>query len=325
MSIEDIIKGLEPDLEEIKKNLEAAVLDYTEDNDVRRMLLEAAGNTGKMIRPLFMLLAAGEYEREDRQELIASAVGLEMVHTSSLILDDMIDASPLRRGCPSIWAEYGMAPALYAGDYLLVSGFCYLQDKGYFKSAGELMRAGLGLCNGEILQYGNLHNTEVDIKTYIRAVKGKTALLFRTAGAMACRITEKDEESCRCMAEFGEILGIMFQIRDDLHDWTKETPEIGKPVNEDFKEGIYTLPALYTFGISRSGEELKKLALKDRLGADDLKSARDIVKEAGGIEYTENYLEELAEKAVGISDVLPDSVNKAGLTGLVRLVTGDGK
>ena len=93
MSIEDIIKGLEPDLEEIKKNLEAAVLDYTEDNDVRRMLLEAAGNTGKMIRPLFMLFAAGEYEREDRQELISSAVGLEMVHNSSLILDDMIDAS----------------------------------------------------------------------------------------------------------------------------------------------------------------------------------------------------------------------------------------
>ncbi len=325
MGITDILKGFEPELEDIKKHLNEAVEEQTEDNMIRSLIFEATGNTGKMLRPLLMLLVAGDYDPNKREELISSAAALEMLHNSTLILDDMIDSSPLRRGLPTIWKKYGLAPALYAGDYLLVATYSYLCGRGFYSSAQELMRAGLAACNGETTQFVNLHNTEAEIGSYISAIKGKTAFLFKTACVMACRITEKPEPVSSLIIEFGETLGTMFQIRDDLLDWTKDSSEIGKPANEDFAEGIYTLPAIYTFSRPGFAERLKKLAGSEKLSPDDLNEAREIVHEAGGIDYAENYLRDLSEKAICILMKLPAGQYRERLIGVVKLVTGENK
>ena len=303
--LEEMIRSLEPDLNCIKEHIREALDHESENSELDRLLHESMENTGKMIRPLLLLLVAGDDKEKHRDELMAVGAAIEMLHTSTLILDDMIDSSPLRRGKPTIHKEYGTEVALYVGDYLLVRTYSYLLEKGCCDEAGILMKVGQTACDGEMLQHGNTGDPAVSMEDYLKAINGKTARFFRAICTMACRITKKDEDLTRLYEDIGETLGMMFQIRDDYLDWTCESSLMGKPVNEDFLKGVYTMPAIYTFPVEVYGDELSRIALKEEKSSEDMKKAVDLVASSGGLLYTRAYLSDLGTKAAGLIASLP--------------------
>lgn len=298
---------LESDINCAKEYLHAALKGQTKNQELEHILYDAVNNPGKMIRPLILFLTAGDYEEGLKDELMTTAAAVELLHISTLILDDMIDGSPLRRGEMTIQAEYGSDVALYAGDYLLVRAYSYLLEKGYTDQAGTLMKVGQTACDGEMCQHDNLNNLSVKMDDYLRAINGKTAFFFREICSMACRITKMDEKTSKLYEGIGETIGMMFQIRDDLLDWTGESRIIGKPANEDFLEGIYTMPAIYTFSREWYGDRLREIAKKDNLSPKDMIKAVRLVEDSGGIAYTKEYLINESKKALDMLSVLDHS------------------
>lgn len=303
--LNEIEAWLKPELSDVREYIREALKGQAENKELERLLSETVENPGKMIRPVVLLLAAGEYEKARRDEIIASAAASEILHMSTLVLDDMLDRSSLRRGKKTIYAESGGNVALYVGDYLLVRAYSYLLEKGYVYEARVLMSVGQTACDGEMVQHENLHNTSVRIEDYLSAVKGKTACFFKGICKIACYISKKDEKTQALLEEFGENLGIMFQIRDDLLDWQGMTEMTGKPANEDFLEGIYTMPAIYTFSTKDYGERLKAIAEKENRSDEDILEALRLVEDSGGIADTEDYLAGLRKKTYDIISSLP--------------------
>ena len=310
-----------PEFEEIRENMKQALHMIDVNETLDGIITDVTGNPGKMLRPLLMLLVAGECKEGDRKELLATAAAMELIHNSSLVLDDMLDEAPVRRGEPTVSAEYGNPVALCTGEYILASACRYLHELGYLESSLDVLKITQMACNGEMIQNVNRRNTNAKKEDYIEAVRGKTAALFSVTCESACRITHRDREVKEKMILLGDTLGIMFQIRDDLLDWTAEEKDIGKPVNIDFAEGVYTLPAIYTFKDPLFGSALKDIAKKEDLLSEDLLEARRLVREAGGIEYTEGFLKELGKKAAALLSFLPDPTNKSFMEKVISFIS----
>ena len=318
----EVLKSMEPQAAAVQERIRRIVEAVPGHKEMKTILRSVAENPGKMIRSRLMLLAAGEYGDKHRDELIATAAALEMIHSASLILDDMIDDSPLRRGRPTVQKQYGKPIALCSGDYLLTTAFRSLVDSGYTASSAELMDAVQAACDGEMIQHENRRNVRVSEQAYWDAVRGKTAYAFLTACRMACRITGRPAVEKQALEDYGMTVGMMFQLRDDLLDWTEEEAQLGKPVNEDFVEGIYTLPAIHAFACEETGTRLRALAEKEDLSAEERALSRRIVRESGGIAYAADRLKEMRATAEKALTVLPESPYREAMTGLVRLLEG---
>ena len=311
---------MEPTLAEIRSRMLRALDGMQAHEGMRRLLTDVVNTPGKMIRTKLMLLAAGDCPTDRQDELLSAAAALELIHSSSLILDDLIDDSPLRRGKPTVQKQYGKPIAVCSGIYLLMTVFAWLADLGYEVTARELMDAVQATCDGEMIQHENRGSVDVSKEAYFDAIRGKTAYAFSTACKMACRIVGRGERESRALEEFGLLIGNMFQLRDDLLDWTMEEAQLGKPVNEDFADGIYTLPAICSFSDPRCGGRLRSLAEKKGMSASELQEARRIVADAGGVAYTAACLKKLGSQADALLDALPDDRNTDAMRALVRLL-----
>lgn len=297
---QQIMEWLEPDLQAIR----ACMLDMCSCLEGKgllgRLVLESAETPGKMLRPALMMIAAGDYPPEARDELIASAAAIELSHTSSLVLDDMVDGAATRRGKPTVQAAYGSDVALYTGLTLLMRAQEALLANGYLPAAKAMARTVQVMCAGEMDQHDNLHDVDSSVERYLQAISGKTASLFEVACTLACEVTGKDEAYTKALGRIGWQLGMMFQIRDDLNDWTLTEEVSGKPVNEDFQNGTYTLPALYAFEDKVAGPRLRGLAAKPQLSAGDLAELRALAQGCGAIERTRADLAERRDEALGL-------------------------
>jgi heptaprenyl diphosphate synthase len=316
----DLLLSMEPQTAAIRDRIREIVETIPGHEGMKTLLMSVADNPGKMIRSRLMLLTAGERAEQHRGELIATAAALEMVHSASLILDDMIDDSPLRRGKPTIQIQYGKPIALCSGDYLLTTALRYLVDSGYTASAVELMDAVQAVCDGEMIQHENRRNVRVTEKAYLDAIRGKTAYAFLAACRIACRITGRPAEEKKALEKYGLNLGMMFQLRDDLLDWTEEESRLGKSVNEDFAEGVYTLPAIYTFAHKNYGGLLRTLAEKERLSTEERIRSRQIVRDAGGFSYAAETLKKWGAEAGNALWILEDSPHRSAMDGLIHLL-----
>jgi octaprenyl-diphosphate synthase len=240
-----------------------------------------------------------------------SAVGLELLHTASLVHDDVVDESGERRGQASVNASYNNKVAVLEGDYLLSTALlhvAYTSNETIIQNLAELGRT---LARGEILQLSNIQNQVISEDVYYDVIKMKTAALFESCagiGAMSAGATPEEIEKAKL---FGQNLGIIFQIRDDIFDYY-ESKEIGKPTGNDMAEGKLTLPVIYALNNSRM-ESMQTLARKVKAGTvntDEIAVLVEFAKENGGIEYAErrmndfrtlcmNYIEEsIKEKAI---------------------------
>ncbi len=302
-----MINQIDDALNKINEIIQREVKRADTHDAMKEVLTYVTDNPGKMVSSKLMLLMGVGCNEVQMKKLLYSAASVEMMHTTALILDDIIDESEIRRGKATVQAKYGKPIAICGGNYLLAMAFCMLGRKGYADMADELADMVEHACSGEMFENLHTYDTEVTEEDYLAVVKGKTAYAFGGACRMSARITEKSDEEIYAAQQFGEAVGTIFQLRDDLLDWTMTEEELGKPVNTDFINGLYTLPALYTFRQEEYGDKLREYAKRGNLSANDLRVVRGIVNEAGGITYASAYIRECAEEARRALMVMPEN------------------
>ena len=273
---------------------------------------------GKRMRPLLILLIAKNYGGVNDVTL-RSAVGLELLHTASLVHDDVVDESKERRGQPSVNAVYNNKVAVLVGDYVLSTALLnisYTNNSDILRSIAVL---GRNLSNGEILQLSNIQNTEFSEDIYYDVIKMKTAALFEACCEVGTLSVNANERQIEMAKEFGRNLGIIFQIRDDIFDYY-DSKEIGKPTGNDMAEGKLTLPVLYALNSTHDSEmeEIARKVKRNDVTRYEIARLVDFTKNNGGIEYAERKMLELRQKCMEFID--SESVSEEIRTSLTAYI-----
>lgn len=265
---------------------------------------------GKRMRPMLILLIAKNYGGVNMVTQNA-AVGLELLHTASLVHDDVVDESDERRGQASVNASYNNKVAVLVGDFILSSALLRVSETSNKTIIRKLAKLGQTLSAGEVLQLTNIDNEEISEDVYYQVIKQKTAALFEACCEMGALSAGVDENDLSEIRDFGSNLGLAFQIRDDIFDYY-ESSEIGKPTGNDMAEGKLTLPVIYALK-STGDERMMELARKVKkrtITTDEIADLVAFTKANGGIEYAEQkmrYFHDLGvdfiEKNVNSEDI----------------------
>lgn len=257
---------------------------------------------GKRMRPMLILLTAKNYGEVSSVTQYA-AVGLELLHTASLVHDDVVDESGERRGQASVNATYNNKVAVLVGDYILSTALLNVSFTGNQRIVQYLAELGRTLAAGEILQLSNIQNQVISEEVYYQVINQKTAALFEACAAIGAISAGASDEEIALASKFGQTLGIMFQIRDDIFDYY-DSKEIGKPTGNDMTEGKLTLPVIYALNNS-SYESMQTLARKVKEGTinqDEIAVLVEFTKQQGGIEYAEQKMAEFSRQCMAYID-----------------------
>ena len=257
---------------------------------------------GKRMRPMLILLIAKNFGQVSRVTQNA-AVGLELLHTASLVHDDVVDESKERRGQASVNATYDNKVAVLVGDYILSTALLRVSLTDNQKIIQLLAELGRTLAAGEILQLSNISNQEISEDVYYQIINNKTAALFEACAKIGALSAGATDEEIAAAAKFGQNIGMIFQIRDDIFDYF-DSKEIGKPTGNDMVEGKLTLPVIYALNHSNY-ESMQTLARKVKAGtinADEIAVLGEFTKQQGGIEYAERRMEEIGIEALKFID-----------------------
>lgn len=263
------------------------------DGMLSQALAHIRQKTGKRMRPMLILLMARNYGAVTDSTLNA-AVGLELLHTASLVHDDVVDESGERRGQASLNATYNNKVAVLVGDYLLSTALLHVAYTGNKQIVQYLAELGRTLASGEILQLSNIRSQGISEDVYYQVIRQKTAALFEACCAIGALSAGAAEADIVAAKEFGCNLGMIFQIRDDIFDYF-ESADIGKPTGNDMAEGKLTLPVIYALN-TVGDEAMFALARKVKEGtvtADEIAVLVDFTKKNGGIEYAQRCMDEL--------------------------------
>lgn len=253
---------------------------------------------GKRMRPMLILLMAKSVGSVSDVTLHA-AVGLELLHTASLVHDDVVDESGERRGQQSVNQLYDNKVAVLVGDYILSTALLHISYTHNETIVRYLAELGRTLSNGEILQLSNIHARDISEESYYQVIRQKTAALFEACCAIGTLSGGAPEEEIENAKKFGRNLGMIFQIRDDIFDYYDQS-RIGKPTGNDMAEGKLTLPAIYALN-STHDEEMLAIAYKVKNGSVSKEEIARLVaftKEHGGIEYAERRMWEMHAEAL---------------------------
>ncbi|WP_122646022.1 polyprenyl synthetase family protein [Enterococcus mediterraneensis] len=274
---------------------------------VEKAVLEMIHSGGKLLRPAYQLLFSQFGPEQDRQKAIALSASIEMLHNATLIHDDIVDQADIRRNLPTIAAEFGNDVAVYAGDYLFVCCFKLMAD--YASSLRSLQinsRSMDKILSGELGQMDDRYAMDMSIDQYIENISGKTAELFAlscSVGALESGTTEKFAKNA---AEIGLNIGIAFQIIDDILDYSQEESHIGKPVLEDVRQGVYSLPLLYALQDGRQQLE-PLLTKKDAMTDADTQAVYQYVQQFQGVQKAQELAEKYTNKALRAIQKLPET------------------
>ena len=275
---------------------------------------------GKQLRPMFVFLSAKLHGTINESTYRAAAL-VEMLHTATLVHDDVVDESMERRGFFSINAIWKNKIAVLVGDYLLSKGLLLSIESGEFEQLRILSEAIKQMSEGELLQIEKTRKLNIDEAVYFEIIKNKTASLLSSACAIGAYSTTQNKEICDRMRVFGEKTGIAFQIKDDLFDYGTE--KIGKPTGNDIKEKKMTLPLIYTLG-KVDKVTMRKIIYIVKNNNNDKEKVNwviDTVINTGGIKYAEQKMNEYRDEALAIIDEFPNSKVGDALKDLVRYTT----
>lgn len=261
-----------------------------QDDYLGGVLRHVAGRKGKMMRPILVLLVAKGVGTVKLPTLHA-AVTLELLHTASLVHDDVVDESNRRRGQASVNAVYGNKVAVLVGDYLLSSSLHQAAMTGDVRCVDLIAGLGRTLSEGEVFQLANIRNEAFSEEAYFRIIRGKTAALFAACAELGALTAGATLEYTMNARKLGEAIGICFQIRDDIFDYYEDA-RIGKPTGNDMHEGKLTLPAIYAL---THAPEPEMLAIAARVkggeaSTGDIARLIDFTKREGGIEYARSVM-----------------------------------
>ncbi|RLA25168.1 MAG: octaprenyl diphosphate synthase [Gammaproteobacteria bacterium] len=272
---------------------------------------------GKRLRPMLLLLTAKALDYNEDKHLLLAAV-IEFIHTATLLHDDVVDESDLRRGKESANAVWGNAASVLVGDYLYSSAFEMMVRTNNMRVMEILSKTTTAIAEGEVLQLLNCNNPATTEEKYLEVISRKTAILFSAATRLGAVISGATPEIEKNLADYGQHLGMAFQLIDDALDYTSSKDELGKNLGDDLAEGKPTLPLIYA--IEKGTEEQANVVIEAiKTGSrDSFNAVYEIVKATNAISYTELRAEEEAQKAIDAISTLPDSEYKNALELLAR-------
>lgn len=285
---------------------------------------QLSASTGKMVRPIMTSLMAGLYRECLPEKTINSAILLELIHTATLIHDDVIDEATRRRGRPTLNAIFDNRVAVLMGDFVLSSALIGAIQTKDLRIIAIVSAIGRELTEGEIRQFETAEAVRLDEDVYLDVIKQKTAVLFRSCAEVAAITVEASESDVQSLADCGEYLGMAFQIRDDIFDYHHS--DVGKPTGNDIREGKVTLPLLHVLladgGATPEGAKALEILRTKDLGEEQIAYLLEFAKQRGGIAYAEGVMMSYIDRAKAILMRYPESVCRASLLMLADFIAG---
>lgn len=285
-----------------------------------RIMRYVVKRKGKQLRPMFVFLAARLFGQANESTYRAASL-VELLHTATLVHDDVVDDSIERRGFFSVYALWKNKASVLVGDYLLAKGLLLSLENNDFQILKFLSDAVRQMSEGELLQMEKSRSLNLDEGVYFEIIKSKTASLLASACAAGAWSTSQDAETTERMRAFGEKVGIAFQIKDDLFDYTSQ--DVGKPTGNDIKEKKLTLPLIYT--LNNVDKETKRKLIyiikNENTRKAKVRYIIDVVEKTGGIEYTSQKMAGYKKEAMDLLYSFPQSDIRDGFEQLVNFVT----
>lgn len=273
-----------------------------EDGLLGQALEHVRAKGGKRMRPILILLMTKSFGKVTPVAQYA-AVGLELLHTASLVHDDVVDESGERRGQASVNASYNNKVAVLVGDYILSTALLSIARTDDCDIVCDLAELGRTLSNGEILQLTNIVNTNFSEEVYFEVIRQKTAALFESCAVIGAKAGGADKQAVEAARAFGRNVGIIFQIRDDIFDYY-QSADLGKPTGNDMAEGKLTLPVLYalnTTGDTQMAALARKVKARN-VSTEEIAQLVEFTKNNGGIAYAERKMAECQALAIDFID-----------------------
>ncbi len=273
---------------------------------VRTVAEHIIAGGGKRLRPILVILSAGAFGYQGSHHHQLAAV-VEFIHTATLLHDDVVDASDLRRGQATANALYGNPASVLVGDFVYSRAFQMMVETGSMRVMEVLAEATNVIAEGEVLQLMNCHDPDIDEQSYLRVIRYKTAKLFEAAtriGAILGGAAGAEEESMAC---YGMHLGTAFQLIDDVLDYSGDNRNTGKNVGDDLAEGKPTLPLLYVIRHGNAEEQALVRGAIEHGGLDDLPRVTAAIERTGALAYTRRQAEAEAQTAKAALDNVPHS------------------
>ena len=281
-------------------------------SQVSRYIISAGG---KRLRPALLLLMTGALGYSGTQRFNLAAV-IEFIHTATLLHDDVVDESTLRRGRPTANESFGNPASVLVGDFLYSRAFQMMLDAHDMRVMEILADATNVIAEGEVLQLMNMHDASLDEAAYLRVIRSKTAKLFEASTRLAAVLAKAPpavEESC---ATYGQALGTAFQVIDDVLDYAGDASETGKNLGDDLREGKTTLPLILAMQRGRPDQAALIRAAIEAGDASQMEHIVDIVRETGSLDATRTAAASEAQRAI---DALRDMPSNSYTTGLLQL------
>ncbi|GAB6263768.1 octaprenyl diphosphate synthase [Photobacterium sp. CCB-ST2H9] len=274
---------------------------------------------GKRLRPMLAVLAARALGYDGDQHTTAAAF-IEFTHTATLLHDDVVDESDMRRGKATANAAFGNAASVLVGDYIYTRSFQMMTSLRSLRILDIMSEAVNVIAEGEVQQLMNCNDPDTTEASYMQVIYSKTARLFEAATQVAAILAEAPETVEAAMQDYGRYLGTAFQLIDDVLDYSADGEEMGKNVGDDLAEGKPTLPLLHAMHHGNAEQSaMIREAIEQGNGLDKLQPILACMEEHGSLTYTQKRAEEEAEKAIAALSVLPDSDYKTALVALARL------
>jgi octaprenyl-diphosphate synthase len=313
MQLEEIRARVAADLQRVDQTIvQRLASDIVLVNQVSQYIIGAGG---KRLRPLSVVLAARACGHQGQKHIPAAAI-IEFIHTATLLHDDVVDGSDLRRGRNTANHVFGNEASVLVGDYLYSRSFQMMVELGDLRIQEVMANATNTIAEGEVLQLMNAHDPDTTEQRYLEVIYRKTAKLFEAGAQMAAIVSGSSREIELAMIEYGRHLGTAFQLVDDALDYKATTEELGKNLGDDLAEGKPTLPVIHALAHSSAADAALLRAAIENGGIDDLDRITRLIETSGGLEYTARMAQREKDLAVAAIGRLPASNYRDALVAL---------
>ncbi|MBY0010208.1 polyprenyl synthetase family protein [Paenibacillus typhae] len=310
---------LSKDMDQIEKELYRSV--QGDDELLAETSLHLLKAGGKRLRPVFVLMG-GKFGQYDLEKLKRVAIPLELIHSASLVHDDVIDDAELRRGELTVKAKWGDKIAMYTGDYIYAKALVIASELQNPRIHQILSKAMVEMSIGEMEQIRDFFNSGQSVRHYLRRIRRKTALLIAISCELGALAADAEPETARLLYNYGYNVGMAFQIRDDLLDLSGTEKQIGKPPGSDMRQGNITLPVIYSLEDSRLRTPLLDELALIRSGQAGVGRAIDLIMSGDGITRAEELASRYIDKALAALEQLPVNKTRRNLRDIAYFVTG---
>lgn len=318
MTTASLYGPVQADMASVESRLQEVKL--VEHQWLSQMLDAALDGGGKRMRAAVALLS-GKFHTYDLPRLVTLAAAIELLHTATLVHDDVIDNATTRRGRPSVNAQFKNTVTVMLGDYMFANAAVLISLTEHVRVIESFSRSLMAIATGELGQDLSVYDTRQDIRAYLQRISGKTAALFRVAGECGALLSRAPEEHVAALREYGYNLGMAFQVVDDILDFTGDEAAMGKPVGGDLLHGTLTLPALVAMEQGPKNNPIARLfRARPSQRAERLPEALAMVFETGGIEEARNVARDFSRRACEALAPLPNEPAKETLLDLTQYV-----